>query len=244
MYDPTNIVLEDGCYIILTHLCDRSCKFCSDNYRINIKDVCIKDNKYFLDYNSLKNKIIPELINKGIKRVTLVGGEPTFHPDFVNICKFLNQYFEVVCSTNLSNIDKILKANKYVNHWNFSIYKKNYDFSFTRFINGTITLSKLLYNDDPVIRNKEELDEFIDNYKDNFSIKFSTLSNANEFCSERLTVSWIDELPGIKHVKVFNGKVSASIYRGIFIGRNDKENESGISYKVHLDGTINKTWKE
>ena len=241
MYNPTNIVLEDNCYIILTHICNKKCKFCSDKYRINISDCNNKNDNYFLNYGILKNKVIPELIKRNIKRVTLVGGEPTIHPDFVNICKILHEHFEIVCSTNISNIDKILKANNYVDHWNFSIYKKNYDFSFTKFINGTITLSKLLYNDDPVIKNKEDFDEFIDKYSKDFSIKFSTLSDANEFCSERLFVSWIDEIPNIKHVKIFNGKISGSIYRGIFIDRKDidgiiKKNKNvvdfGYSYKV------------
>ena len=92
--------------MILTHVCDKACPFCSDLYRIycpvvndETKDVV---SQFAMSINTL-NDVIPKLLKEKIIRVTLVGGEATLNPDFVEICKLLNRHFEVVCTFAMSD---------------------------------------------------------------------------------------------------------------------------------------------
>lgn len=249
MFNPKDIRLADAAYVILTHVCDKNCPFCSDLYRIYCKDpehICVKDSA--MSYETAE-KITEKLIEHGTKRVTLVGGEATLNPEFVKICKLFHSHFDVVCTSSMSRIDRILEANDFVDHWNFSIYSKIIDFNFTEKLKGTVTLSKLLFDGDLVIKGPKDLDNFIDTYGKRFNLKFSTLRNVNRFCSEREHVSWIKDLHDLKEVMIFNGEVYAYEYRGYFIDRKNVEplyskNKLPTSLKVHPNGIIDTTWDE
>lgn len=249
MFNPTDIVLSDAAYVILTHVCDKNCPFCSDLYRIYCKDhehQCVKTSAMSI---KTAEEITKKLIEHGTKRVTLVGGEATLNPYFVDICKLFHSYFEVVCTSSMSRVDRILRANDYVDHWNFSVYSKILDLDFTSKLKGTVTLSKLLFDGDLLIKGPEDLDNYIDKYGSRFNLKFSTLRNVNTFCAEREKVSWLKDLKDIEEVMIFNGEVFAYKYRGYYIDRKDMEplysiNKLPTSLKVHPNGLINTTWDE
>ena len=89
MYNPKNIKLKDAAYAILTHVCDKACPFCLDLYRIYCIDITNPlVHKVSMSLDTL-DTIIKELRKTDIKRVTLVGGEATLNPNFVEICKRL-----------------------------------------------------------------------------------------------------------------------------------------------------------
>ncbi len=85
----------------LTTACNHSCLFCIDHKVTN------KGKK--LKFEDIINSIIT-LKNNGLKSVILIGGgEPTLHPDFVDIVKFIkDKNLQLGISTNGTRIDKIL----------------------------------------------------------------------------------------------------------------------------------------
>jgi len=238
--------------VILTHICDKACPFCSDLYRIYCPVVNDETksvvSQFAMSINTL-NDIIPKLLKEEIIRVTLVGGEATLNPDFVEICKLLHQHFEVVCTSAMFDLNKIIDASNYVDHWNFSVYRNNLDLSFTNKLKGTVTLSKLLFDGDSIITNMDDLDKYIDKYGDKYQLKFSTLRGVNRFSVEREYVSWLEESHKLEKVMIFNNEVYSYKYRGYYIDRKNVEpiyskEKLPTSLKVHPNGIIDYTWDE
>ncbi len=256
-YNPENIRLKDATYVILTHICDKVCPFCSDLYRVHCTDPNHPlINKISMSLNTIA-EAIPKLLTRNISRVTLVGGEATLNPNFVKICELLHECFEVVCTSSMSNIQRILAANPFVDHWNFSIYQKNLDnfdlknLEFANELSGTVTLSKLFFDGDTFIKNLSDLDRYIGTFGEKYQLKFSTLRAVNRFSKEREYVSWLESAPKnvFEEVMIFDGEVYAYKYRGYYIDRKNVEPEyskQGLptSLKLHPNGTIDYTWDE
>lgn len=68
--------------IILTKECNRNCSFCID--KPNKK--YYKDYSKYIDFDTI-DKILLFAKNNNIKTVALNGGEPTLHPQVVEIAK-------------------------------------------------------------------------------------------------------------------------------------------------------------
>jgi len=88
--------------IELTDLCNFNCDYCYKNATVNL-------NKYTnIDFNNLKSKLTYYKY-KNLKEIGITGGEPTLHPEFIKIMKFVLENFELVeLITNGSNPDIIL----------------------------------------------------------------------------------------------------------------------------------------
>lgn len=237
-YNPTDIKLEEGAYIVVTHQCNRGCSFCSDAYRNNQKSE-------FLHPFDVMFVIVPKLLSFGIRRVTIVGGEPFLSPHIELILQMLHPYFEVVVSTNSDFPEKMRAVSKYVDHWNFSMYGDKEPPFLPGELQGDITLSKLIHAKS--LSTIELLDDYIAKYQaKGYALKFSTLSMANQWCKENKEVSYLDSLGLI--TTAFNGVVSGQWYKGCFIDRKDIPpqyfKQPKPSLKVKPNGTFDFSWKE
>ncbi len=230
MFD-TNIVNEEYMQIVLTHACNRKCKFCIDLKR---------GADEFLTEASLRRSLAFAKDN-GTKDILFIGGEPTLHPQFRKFAEIVKtEGINLICTTNFDNPDIILANMDIVDSWNFSYYGQKE----IPFIEGAdITLSALIYAKG-FLNTKEKLDAFIDKYEDKYHLKFSTLSVINDYTAKFSDPGdWIDEIPGERFV-IFDF-VCAQNYRGHVIKRYDIENpeiDTLDSFKCLVDGTITRSW--
>ena len=221
---------SDYMTIVVTHECNRKCPFCIDSYRGRCEFITLENVK----------RAITVAKTKKIKDILLVGGEPTLHPDICLIAKMVHEAgFNVVLTTNYTKPDIVKKLDKYVDSFNISYYyqemlpmKKDYK--------ADITLSTLIFKGQ--LDTKKLLDSFIDKYKDEYILKFSTLTVCNDFTEKRQQVDYLDELEA-KRIILFN-EIEGQIYRNCIIKRYDKlvNKNAEQSLKCHVDGTISYSW--
>jgi len=72
--------------IAITDYCNLRCFFCSNEGM----PLCQK-NKQHIDFKKLK-KLISILTERGLKKISLTGGEPTLHPEIYKIINFLKRF--------------------------------------------------------------------------------------------------------------------------------------------------------
>lgn len=84
------------CHLILTNECDSKCGSCS---------YWTHKQNYYLDISKIE-KIYYYFAKQGGEAILLTGGEPTLHPDFVEIVRLSREYgFITIVSTNGSRIN-------------------------------------------------------------------------------------------------------------------------------------------
>jgi len=216
--------------LIVTHECNRDCVFCIDKYRGNVEYITIPTVIKHLKYAK----------SLGIKDILLVGGEPTLHPDIVEIARMVKEYgFNCILTTNYGYPDVVKKLDGIVDSFNISYYGGSNIPNQSNF-KSDITINALIHKRQ--LSTKLELDKFIDKYKSYGDLKFSTLSVCNEWTKKNQKVDYLDELPG-KRVVLFN-EIEGIIYRGFIIKRHDRIINSSAhqSLKLHVDGKTSNSW--
>ena len=84
-------------YILMLMDCNHDCLFCS----IPKKDI-------YLSFQDIKNKI-DKYYEEGYDQITLTGGEPTLHPDLIEVIKYIkSKKISVRMITNGSNLNEKL----------------------------------------------------------------------------------------------------------------------------------------
>ncbi|MCB2289468.1 radical SAM protein [Clostridium sp. CS001] len=94
------------CWLEITSYCNQKCIHCFMGNELN---------KNKLDINSIRI-IAKDLSEMGVKKVALTGGEPTLHPNFLEILDILNEFnFKIIILTNGLNIsdEMITKFRQY-----------------------------------------------------------------------------------------------------------------------------------
>lgn len=231
MFD-INTSTSDYMSIVLIHACQLNCPFCVDTHHTKQigEKISLENVRKALDFAKRNN----------IKDILLVGGEPTLHSKIIDIAKMVKDYdFKCVLTTNYQHPDIIKSLDGIVDCFNISYYgqqelPKQCDFK------SDLTLSVLLYSGRFT---KEEFDIFIDNYKNDIHLKFSTLTICNEWTKTHQKVDWLDELI-FEWTGVLFDEILGHIYKGCVIKRYDKivNHNAAQSYKCHIDGTISKCW--
>lgn len=82
IFYPTNLQIE------LTTDCNLKCSYCYRNAGEIKKNNQLKTDKLF--------KILDSLHNVGLQSIELTGGEPTLHPDFIEIMNFCAKKFAII----------------------------------------------------------------------------------------------------------------------------------------------------
>lgn len=229
-YDPSTTV-DDYMSVVVTHRCDRNCRFCIDQYHGNDEDITIKSvyKAMHLGYEKQTGTIL------------ITGGEPTLHPDIVEICElFRAAEFHVVVTTNYGNPDIVKKLDGIAHDINISWYDQDHlpnqaDFE------SRLTLTALIYR--RRLDSKDLLDRHINAFDQRFdALKFSTLEIANSWCEVNRDGSFLDFLPGERMV-LFN-EILGQEYRGAIIKRYDRKLNPNAeqSIKFHVDGTWSRSW--
>lgn len=227
----TNLANHEYFQFVLTHECNRTCKFCID-YR--------RGDDAYMSQESFSRGLV-HAKEAGVKQVQLIGGEPTLHPNFVAFAQEAKAAgFEIIVTTNFDNPEPIYEALPWVDSWNFSYYGQK---SIPLLEGVDITLSALIYGKG-FLNTQEKLDKFIDRYQEDYTLKFSTLSIINDYTAKHADPGpWIDELPGERMV-LFDF-IMAQTYRGHLIKRYDVEGPELYtldSWKCLVDGSITRDW--
>jgi len=228
-----NINTKDSDYFIIvtTHECGRNCPFCIDKYRGRNEYISLDNVEKALDFaEKLK-----------VKDIFLTGGEPTNHPDIIEIAKRVKKRnFNLVMTTNYENPDIMKKLDGIVDSFNVSYYDQK-ELPNPENYQSDITLSTIIWQDR--FPTQKDLDDFIDKYENKYYLKFSTLNSANEWCEERKYVDYLNNLPNARNILVFEF-YPAQIYRGHVIMRADLPYiENNVHpWKMFPDGEISDSW--
>lgn len=68
----------------ISYQCNNNCIFCGERFRLD------KNKNTFVPFKKIKSILLVKSKN-GIRHLTLTGGEPTFHPDFLEILRFAKE---------------------------------------------------------------------------------------------------------------------------------------------------------
>ena len=229
MFDGKVKTTEFGS-LVVTHECNKYCRFCIDKYR----------GRY--EYITLENVI--KALNKAkslnLKEILIVGGEPTLHPNIVEIAKLVKEYgFKSILTTNYTKPSIIKQLDGIIDCFNISFYNQKELPMQCDFISD-ITITTLIHKKQ--LPNTNELNSFIDKYQNYGHLKFSTLTSCNEWTRQMQNVYYLDTLNAEKLV-LFD-EIEGLKYRGHIIKRNDKviKENPYQSYKFHVDGEISQSW--
>ena len=73
------------CQIELTNVCTKACVYCT-RYVQHVR----KDQQFYMDLPTLQKAL--ESLEGWPNRIGIIGGEPTLHPQFEDVCKLLREY--------------------------------------------------------------------------------------------------------------------------------------------------------
>ncbi len=109
----------------ITDYCNLACFFCS-NEGMDLR----QRNKNYVDIFLLK-RFIKILANRGLKKISITGGEPSLHPKILDIVNFLNQFNfrDLFFHTNGINLNEVLMGEllKKFTKIAVSIHSMNFD---------------------------------------------------------------------------------------------------------------------
>lgn len=233
---------SDKLIIILTKECNRNCPFCIDEPNRKY----YKDYKPYIDMDTVKD-ILEFAKKNNIKTIGLNGGEPTLHPQIVEIAKMIkDKGFFLKIFTNYDFPDVIAKLDGIVDIIRISYYgpmqlPKQKDFKSKLTLKITLTKS--------TFPKFEQLVSFIQAHQNDFyDIKIHTLMQNNDY-SINAQVDYLDYL-NLHYPLQRNEKGD---YYHEFIGGHQIEREDLPNmdydieqrlYKAHIDGTISRYFEE
>lgn len=230
MYDSKTKTTDFGS-LVVTHECNKHCPFCIDKYRGNY------------EYITLTNviKALEKAKELKLKDILIIGGEPTLHPNIVEIAHLIKSYgFRSIMTTNYTKPYIVKSLDGIVDCFNISFYNQP-ELPNQKDFESDITITALIHKKH--LNTRMELDAFITKYKKHGHVKLSTLSICNDWTNLNQKVNYLDALNGEKFT-IF-GELEGLNYRGIIIKRNDKQIgiNSYQSYKFHVDGEISQSWE-
>ena len=143
--------MMNSAYLAISYICNQKCSFCP----------CSKEEKTFkyMDFEELKESVYKLKDELNITEVVLSGGEPTLHPDFLDIIYFLSDLNIKI--TLLTNAEKLCEEDFVEN-----ISKKAK--------NNTLTVITTIHSQ------KDKSYEYINKSKGSFKRSIQGLKNVNK----------------------------------------------------------------
>lgn len=229
MWTPkTNI--KENLTLWITHECNMNCVFCRDSNHKTIKG--------FMSLKEVeKNLIIAK--NSGIKTVLIGGGEPTIHPNIIEIAKMVKKYkFFTVITTNYTKLNIVKKLDGIVDTINISLYEENKNTIPNQSeFKSTLCLKVLMYKGR--WKNKKEFDDFIDCYKQKIpNIVFCCMRGHTQWCKEHQYIEWLSEVEKESIITYTSRGNPAFTYRGCYIDRKDLADKHERHMMVDIRGFI------
>ncbi|KKP55016.1 MAG: Radical SAM domain protein [candidate division WS6 bacterium GW2011_GWF2_33_92] len=97
------VMTPHDCYIILTAKCNQRCLHCYGNYGMDVPQNELTGKEW--------DKVFEDLVKHNVFYINISGGEPTVHPDFLEILKSLKKHkLHFIITTNGLFTEKIFKA--------------------------------------------------------------------------------------------------------------------------------------
>ena len=228
--------------IILTKECNRNCPFCIDRPNRNYYRNC---NDKYIKLETVKD-ILQFAEKNDIKTFALNGGEPTLHPQVVEIAKMVKEKgFFLKIFTNYDFPDVIKKLDGIVDIIRISYYGPM-DLPNQKDFKSKITLKIMLTKQ--TFPKLEQLIDFIQEHcKDFYDIKIHTLMQNNDY-SINSQVDYLDYLNQHFPLKRNEKGDYYHEFMGFQIEREDLPNlDYDINqrlFKAHMDGTISHYFEE
>lgn len=96
------VKVPHDCYIILTSRCNQRCLHCYGNYGLHVPDNELTGKEW--------DSVFSDLVENNVFYINISGGEPTIHPDFIEILDSLKKHqLHFIMTTNALFSEKILK---------------------------------------------------------------------------------------------------------------------------------------
>ena len=225
--------------IIITNECNRNCPFC-----------IAKKNSNNSNYKYISMENIEKAINfaksENLETIALSGGEPTLHPNIMEIVKKIKQTnCQLALYTNYDFKDKVEILDGLIDYIFISYYGQAMPNPHT-FKKSKIIMTILLLKN--YFKTIKDLDDFIEKYKDTAILLFSVPVNVNDYCEEQ-TVDFLDEIDKCNEENDFlpDGTIIQK-YKNCIIRRPDLQKAfieiDSYSYKMRLDGKISHFYSE
>lgn len=212
--------------IELTDLCNFKCDYCYKNATYNSKK------HTFIDLKKLKFKL-NYYYSKNLREIGITGGEPTLHPEFINIMKFILNKFELVeLITNGSNLDILIKL---FNSISFENKKKlNLSISFNEWFRESNKITSKDYYLNKTIRKISKIHPIrviCTDYKYNLKKKKEVVENLKKLGVKDVDFSYVSPVGRAKN------KISEKDYIKMYDIKEDKVKD-GFTFNNNSCGLI------
>ena len=181
-----------------------------------------------------------------IETIAISGGEPTLHPDIIKIASTLHKgNCKLAIYTNYDFKDKVKSLDGLIDYIFISYYGQTMpnpnDFKKSKLV-ITVLLLKNYF------KTIEDLDAFIERYKDTAILLFSVPTDINDYCEEQ-TVDFLEQInksnPNTEYLP--DGTIIQK-YKNYIVKRPDLPKAfikiDSYSYKMRLDGKISRFYSD
>jgi organic radical activating enzyme len=199
------IMQNDAMSLKVTHDCNMHCDWCID-----------KRSKVYITMDQVQNAL-KQGKGAGIKKIFIGGGEPTLHPQILEIAELVEQMgFYQSITTNYTLPDIVKSLDGIVNTIGISYYDQK-KLPHQSDYHSELILKVLLHTGRFT---REQFDAFITRYKDQFQLDFSTPIPANDWARKNGRVDWLADLQ-IEKTEILERGSLSQYYRGCRIDRKD-----------------------
>ncbi|MBR6612972.1 MAG: radical SAM protein [Campylobacter sp.] len=198
----------------ITHQCNLHCPFCRDSGNKNITDI--------MTFEEIKSSL-EVAKEKGITTVLIGGGEPTLHPDIIDIAKLSkNMGFETVVTTNYTRPKIVEELSNICDTINVSVYPENIDnLPYQKDFKSILYFKSVLWSGR--FKTRKDFDEYIDMLdKHSHTFGFCMMRGHSKWCREHKEIDWLDDLKNeLDEIVMTDRGNPCWVYRGHPIDRKD-----------------------